>query len=172
LFDDVADAYNKLSPYPDAEDALRELSHFRLAILSNGSPRMLSALTAHSGLDRLLEKTISVDSKRVYKPDQRAYELVEEELGVTPDEVAFVTSNGFDACGAKNFGFTVIRIERVTPSALSEEIRAAEVIGPQTMYKAARMQNETCGERPDFIIGSLSELSALASGMANEAVNP
>lgn len=166
LFDDLANAYNKLSPYPDAEGALRGLANYRLAILSNGSPGMLSALVAHSGFDRLLEKTISVDSKRVFKPDQRAYELVEEELGVKPDEVIFVTSNGFDACGAKNFGFRVVRIERVRPAALCEEIRSSEIIAPQTMFKATRMQDETCGDEPDFKIGSLSDLPALAAELA------
>lgn len=162
LFDDLANAYNRLSPYPDAEDALKGLAPHRLAILSNGNASMLSALVAHSGLDRSLEKVISVDSKRVYKPDMRAYELVEEEMGVKPEEVAFVTSNGFDACGAKCFGFTVIRIDRVPPSVLSAEIRSSQIIAPQTMYRATRMQNETCGDEPDFLIGSLGELPALA----------
>lgn len=163
LFDEISDSYNKLSPYPDAESALRKLSDYRLAILSNGSPDMLSALVTHSSLGHLLEETISVDSKRAYKPDRRAYELVEEELGIKPNEVAFVTSNGFDACGARNFGFRVIRIERVQPSVLCEEIRSSDVIAPHTMFKATRMQDETCGDAPDFRIGSLSELPALAA---------
>lgn len=162
LFDDVAEAYNRLSPYPDAEEALNGLTSHRLAILSNGSPGMLSTLVRHSRLDRSLERVISVDAKRVYKPDQRAYELVEEEMGVKPEEVAFVTSNGFDACGAKSFGFTVIRIDRVSPSVLSAEIRSSEIIDPHSMYRATRTQNETCGDEPDFLIGSLGELPALA----------
>ena len=37
----LMDAYNHLALYPDARDALDELSGFKLAILSNGSPAML-----------------------------------------------------------------------------------------------------------------------------------
>jgi 2-haloacid dehalogenase len=62
---DVADAYNRLRPYPDARSTLEALSNYRLVILSNGSPRMLDALVSNSGLGRLLDSVISVDSKRV-----------------------------------------------------------------------------------------------------------
>lgn len=165
LFDDIASAYNRLAPYADAQLALRKLSGHRLAILSNGSPGMLSALTRHSGFDRHLERVISVDAKRIFKPDPQAYALVEEELKLPRDEVMFVSSNGFDVCGAKNYGFRVARIERVPPSSLAEEIAAANIIEPRTMFKALRLQSETNGPLPDFKISSLLELSEL---VANE----
>jgi 2-haloacid dehalogenase len=161
LFDDLAEAYNRLQPYADAEEALRSLSCFRLAILSNGSPHMLTSLVRNTGLDRYLEKTISVHPKRVFKPDPRAYALVEEELGVKPEEVLFVSSNGFDICGAKSFGFKVARIERVSPEALRQELTAHAVIGPKTMFKAMRMQVERHGQQADFSIGALAELPRL-----------
>ena len=162
-FDAIAEAYNRLTPYPDAAEALESLKAYRCAILSNGSPAMLSALTASSGLDRHLEAVMSVDAKRVFKPDPRAYELVRETMGVAPEEVMFVSSNGFDVSGAKSFGFRVARIERVTPAALSAEIAASAVIGPQTMFKAMRMQAEALGLDADHTIGSLKELPALAA---------
>jgi len=162
-FDAIAEAYNRLTPYPDAAEALESLKAYRCAILSNGSPAMLSALTASSGLGRHLEAVMSVDAKRVFKPDPRAYELVRETMGVAPEEVMFVSSNGFDVSGAKSFGFRVARIERVTPAALSAEIAASAVIGPQTMFKAMRMQAEALGLDADHTIGSLKELPALAA---------
>jgi 2-haloacid dehalogenase len=162
-FEAIAQAYNQLSPYPDAEDALTGLGSYRRAIFSNGSPAMLGALTRHSGFDRHLETVMSVDAKRIFKPDPRAYELVEETMGVSPDEVLLVSSNGFDVSGAKSFGFKVARIERVSPAALSAEIAAAPVIGPQTMFKAVRMQSEALGWSADYTIGSLKELPALAA---------
>ena len=164
LFDSIADAYNKLAPYPDAPAALEALAPFRLAILSNGSPAMLAQLTRHSGLADRLEKVISVDSKRVFKPDPKAYERVGEELGLPPREVAFVSSNGFDVCAAALAGFTVIRIERVTPAALSREIERSRVIAPETMFKALRTQAETCGAPPRYTVRSLAELPELAKG--------
>lgn len=158
LLEQIAEAYNTLAPYPDSLAALEGLAGRRLAVLSNGSPEMLATLVRHSGFDRYLEATISVDAKRTFKPDHRAYELVEERLGVTPDQVAFVSSNGFDVAGAKSFGFRVIRIERVTPASLRMELAAPDTIGPVTMFKALRMQAEALGHEPDFVVSSLDQI--------------
>jgi len=174
LFDKIAEAYNHLRPYPDAQDCLSKLSGARLAILSNGSPAMLSALVGNSGFGRYLGQTISVDLRRVFKPDPRAYELVEERLGVKPNEVMFVSSNGFDACGAKSFGFNVAHIQRVAPAALNEEIAIAAASmaspSPRTMFKALRMQQEAYGYAPDFIISSLNELIDVAATLQSPIV--
>jgi 2-haloacid dehalogenase len=157
-FDEIAEAYNNLTPYPDAKEALIALSGYRLAILSNGNTGMLNALTKNSGLDKYLESWISVDSMKAFKPDPRAYEPVKKTMGLSTDEVLFVSSNGFDVSGAKRFGFRVARIERVTPDSLNEEIRSAAVIGPKTMFKAMRMQTEGLGYEPDFVVASLQQL--------------
>jgi 2-haloacid dehalogenase len=145
----VVDAYDALAPYPEAVEALGGLARYRLAILSNGSPGMLDALVRHSGLDRYFEAVISVDAKKTYKPDPRAYELVEERLGVRPDEVVFVSSNGFDVAGAGRFGFKVARIERVTPAALRAELEGGAPIRPATMFRALRTQTEVLGFVPE-----------------------
>lgn len=162
LFDRIAEAYNNLRHYPDAPEALTALKDYKLAILSNGSPDMLKALVRNSGLDRFIPSVLSVDGKRVFKPDPRAYEVVEEQLGVKPAEVLFVSSNGFDVSGAKSFGFRVARIERVPQAALQKEIVAAAAIGPALMYKALRTQIEGFGYEPDFTVSSLKELPAIA----------
>jgi 2-haloacid dehalogenase len=164
LFARIAEAYNHLDPYPDARSALQSLSGYRLAILSNGSPDMLQALVHNSGLAEFLEATISVDASKVFKPDPRAYELIEARLGLRPEEILFVSSNGFDISGAKQFGFLVARIERVTPDALRHELEDAERIGPAAMFKALRTQMEHLGAPPDFVLASLSELAGLARG--------
>lgn len=166
---DVADAYNRLQPYSDAKATLEALSAYRLAILSNGSPRMLEALVANSGLAAFLDDVISVNSKRVFKPDPRAYELVEEVLGLRPAEIIFVSSNGFDISGAKHFGFRVARIARVSKPALKFEIDASPVIGPATMFKALRTQQEEHGAPADFAVSSLSELAGLAKSLGSTA---
>ena len=122
---------------------------------------MLDALARNSGLDRYLEAVISVDAKKVYKPDPRAYELVQERLGVRPEEVVFVSSNGFDVAGARSFGFKVARIERVTPAALRDELTAGEAIGPAAMYRAQRSQTEALGYAADAVVSSLLDLPGL-----------
>lgn len=161
LFEDIAEAYNRLAAYPDAAEALAGLTGVRRAILSNGSPAMLEALVGHSPLAPFIEETISVDAKRCFKPDPRAYELVEERLGVTPGEVMFVSSNGFDIAGAKKFGFNVARISRVPEAALAAELAAPGPLAALTFYRALRTQEEALGHAPDVVVTSLSELVAL-----------
>jgi 2-haloacid dehalogenase len=158
LLERIVDAYNTLSPYPEAEAALGGLAKYQLAILSNGSPDMLDALVRNSRLDRYLAAVISVDAKKAYKPDPRAYGLIQERLGVRPEEVLFVSSNGFDVAGAKSFGFKVARIERITPATLRQDLASGTPIGPATMFRALRMQTEVLGFAPDAVVGSLSAL--------------
>ncbi len=117
------DKYLHLDLYPDAMAALAAMKDRKLAILSNGSTDMLNALVRNSGLDRVLDATISIDSKRVFKPAPDAYGLIEEKLGVAPADVLFVSSNPWDACGAKAFGLNVAWIERVTPEAMAAGLR-------------------------------------------------
>jgi len=166
LLDRIVDAYNRLAPYPEAAEALASLGGFRLAILSNGSPDMLDALVRNSGFDRYLEAVISVDAKRAYKPDPRAYALVRERLGVEPREVVFVSSNGFDVAGASSFGFKVVRIERVTPDALRQELSRGEPVGAAAMFRALRTQSEVLGLGPDAVVSSLRALPGLVEALA------
>ena len=161
VVDRLLQKYLSLDLYPDAKDALAALSGYRLAILSNGSQAMLDALVRDSGLDTVLDATISIDSRQVFKPSPAVYTLIEERLGVQPRDVLFVTSNGFDACGARNFGLEVAWIERVSAGALRQEIRSAAPVGPRSMFKALRQRPERLGCRPDHVIASLAELPAL-----------
>ena len=87
----------------------------KLAIFPTAAPICSTHWCAIAGLDRVLDATISIDSKRIFKPSPEAYALIEAKLGVSPAEVLFVSSNPFDACGAKAFGLKVAWIERVTP---------------------------------------------------------
>jgi len=166
LLDALVDAYNRLSPYPEAAEALEALRGFRLAILSNGSPDMLEALVRDSGFVRYLEAVISVDAGRAYKPDPRAYKLVQERLGVEPGEVVFVSSNGFDVAGARSFGFNVVRVERVTPAALHRELAGNTSLGPTAMFRALRTQMEVVGFAPHAVVSSLRALPALAETLS------
>lgn len=165
VLDELVDAYNTLPLYPEAGEALGRLGDYRLAILSNGTADMLEALVRHSGMDRMLETVISVDAKRAYKPDPRAYELVQERLGLRPAEVVFVSSNGFDVAGAKSFGLTVARIERVTQTALRQEIGGGAPIGPAAMYRALRTQTEALGFEADAVVESLLALPSFVRSL-------
>ncbi len=104
--------YLKLSPYPEALSALATLRGRKLAILSNGSPDMLDPLVAASGLDQVLDAVLSVAEVEVFKPDPRVYQIAVDRLGVPKEAIGFVSSNCWDACGAKSFGFRTYWINR------------------------------------------------------------
>lgn len=158
----LVDAYDNLSPYPEAKEALAGLKDYRRAILSNGSPGMLDALVRNTGLDFYLDAVISVDASKVFKPDPRAYELVQARLGVRPEEVVFVSSNGFDVAGARSFGFKVARIERLTSASLRAELLGDAPIGPAAMFRALRMQTEALGLPAHAVVDSLLALPGLS----------
>ena len=78
-----------------------------LAILSNGSPPMLDSLVRNNGLESYFTAIISVDTVKTYKPSPRVYALGAETLKLPASEILFVSSNLWDACGAKAFGYRV-----------------------------------------------------------------
>ncbi len=161
-FERVIEKYLHLDLYPDAAETLAALRPRKLAILSNGSPDMLDALVRNSGLDALLDATISVDAKKIFKPSPQAYELIGGVLGTAPDEVLFVSSNPWDAAGAKSFGLKVAWIERVTPEAMALACVETELVAPLTLFKAIRTQMDELGFAPDHRVRALSELPKIA----------
>jgi 2-haloacid dehalogenase len=161
VLDRIMEKYLHLDLYPDAMATLAALRGRKLAILSNGSTDMLTALVRNSGLDAVLDATISVDAQKIYKPSPDAYALIEQRLGVAPAEVLFVSSNPWDACGAKAFGLTVAWIERVRPDAMARACVDNAALPPLTMFKALRTQMDELGYAPDYRIDALAELPGL-----------
>lgn len=163
VFERIMEKYLHLDLYPDVMPTLAALKDRKLAILSNGSPGMLNTLVANSGLDRMLDATISVDAKKVFKPSPDAYSLIETTLGVKSANVLFVSSNPWDACGAKAFGLNVAWIERVTPEAMALDCVESELVAPLTMFKAIRTQMDELGVEPDHRIRALLELPKIVA---------
>ncbi len=159
LCEPLMQKYLDLDLYPEAREALGSLKDHKLAILSNGSPRMLQALTQVSGVAHLLADVISVDLAKTYKPNAAAYALVEPSLKIPKHEILFVSSNGFDVAGAKHFGFNVAWIER-------DGAQAAPVnsnVTPFEFFRLLRGRAETLGYQADFRIRTLSDLPSLLS---------
>lgn len=114
LLADLSRAYRALTAYPEVPAmlaALREQGVGR-AILSNGAPAMLAEGVAAAGLADLLDDVLSVEAVGVFKPDPRVYALAEQRFGLPAERMAFMSSNPWDAFGARNFGFQVVWINR------------------------------------------------------------
>ncbi len=129
--------YRVLAPFPEVPAALEKLAALRpLAILSNGHPEMLDAVVDHNGLRaRFRGGVLSVHPAHRFKPDPSVYRIAEETLGVPRALVGFVSSNGWDAAGAKSFGFQAIWVNRagapverlgVRPDAIVRDLAAVE----------------------------------------------
>jgi len=110
----LLDAYLNLEPWPDAADGLRTLRNagLRIITIANFSPRMLRANAEHAGIVSLFDELLSTAENKTYKPDPRAYELGLGKLGLKKDEVVFAAFGGWDAYGAKNFGYPTYWVNR------------------------------------------------------------
>jgi 2-haloacid dehalogenase len=124
--------YGMLATYPEVPKAFSAFKAVKKAILSNGSPDMLEPLVAHSRLE--LEALISVDALKIYKPAPAVYELAAQKLGIDKQRIGFVSSNCWDALGAKSYGFTVFWINR------------------------ARAPVDRLGFKPDRVVAGLDEI--------------
>lgn len=108
----LLDIYFELDAYPEVPAMLETLkaAGIKTATLSNGSPDMLRAAVDSAGI--ALDGVISVDPLKIYKPDFRVYQYGCDELGVPKERICFMSSNGWDAWGAANFGFNVVWVNR------------------------------------------------------------
>lgn len=129
-------AYDDLDPYPDAADALAELSETHtVVVLSNGNPEMLEALAENAGLAPHLDDVISAHEVRTFKPDPAVYRNAAERLDRDLGECRLVSSNAWDVAGAASAGMATAWVNR------------------------AREPPEAVGGDPDRIVESLSALA-------------
>lgn len=123
--DRLMQAWLELRAWPDVAPGLRALraADLRLAPLANLTPAMLQNAITGSGLEGLFDEVISTDRARTFKPDPRAYQLAVDILRVSREEIVFVPSAGWDAAGARWFGFPTYWINRsgAPPEALDAE---------------------------------------------------
>jgi 2-haloacid dehalogenase len=135
--DRLLQAWLDLAPHADAASTLERLAPRPRWILSNGTRAMLDPLVERTGLRAHLDGVMSVDEVDAYKPSPRVYALAAQRLGLAAERIGFVSANGWDAAGAKAFGFTVWWINR------------------------AGLPIERHGPEPDFVVGGLAEVTAL-----------
>jgi len=97
----------EMRAWPDVPQALRDLRRAgkQLALLSNATAPILEAALTNSALQGALDRIISTDRIKSFKPDPRAYQLGVDLLGVAKHELVFVAFAGWDAAGAKWFGY-------------------------------------------------------------------
>lgn len=112
----LCNEYLRIQPFAEVPAALRALRALGLplAILSNGSERSIRSVVQHSGLDSEFSHLISVDAVRIFKPHPRVYELAEHRLRMQRQQILFVSSNAWDASGARHYGYPVCWVNRAS----------------------------------------------------------
>ena len=133
-FAGLMEAYLAPAVFADVRTALNELGAIPLAILSNGSPAMLEAAVRRNRLDGTFAHVISVEDVKTYKPSPKVYALGTKALGHSAQRILFVSSNAWDAAGAKAFGYTVCWCNR------------------------SREPKDSLGFDPDFLVEHLGEI--------------
>jgi 2-haloacid dehalogenase len=110
----LMDAYLTLAAFPDVRPGLESLrrSGLRLAILSNGEPKMLAAAAKSAGIADLLHTIVSAEEVQVFKPSPRVYWLISERLKVDRGSVGFVSSNSWDVVGGGSAGLQTFWVQR------------------------------------------------------------
>jgi 2-haloacid dehalogenase len=111
----LTDSYLRLEAWPDVQPALRTLGegNIRLGLLSNATPGMLESCIGRSGLAGIFEHVLSTDRIRSYKPDPRAYQMAVDAFGLRKEEILFAAFAGWDAAGAKAFGYRTYWVNRM-----------------------------------------------------------
>ena len=106
--------YFQLSAFPEVPMMLARLKEdgFATAILSNGEPKMLAGAVESAGVAGVLDDVLSVEDVGVFKPHASVYDLVYKRFGTAPQEVLFVSSNGWDAACAAGYGFHTVWVNR------------------------------------------------------------
>ena len=126
----LLNAYLHLKPWPDAEASLRKLKDagVRIITIANFSPAMLRSNADGAHLTGLFDELVSTDANHTYKPDPRAYELGIKRLNLAKEDIVFAAFGGWDAAGAKAFGYPTFWVNRfdlpaeelgVTPDGMS-----------------------------------------------------
>ncbi len=106
--------YRHLSAFPENREVLQALKAkgVTTGILSNGDPEMLGIAVRSAGLEGLLDHVLSVDGIRKYKTHPDAYALGPAATRLEARQIAFVSSNSWDALAATWYGYRTLWVNR------------------------------------------------------------
>lgn len=111
--DRVLEGYFHLDLFTDVRPALEILSRrYPLAILSNGSAKMIKVVVENAGLQGFFSQIISSCEIRSYKPNLQVYQWACQKLGQEPDNLGLVSAHAWDVTGARASGLWAAWVNR------------------------------------------------------------
>jgi len=113
--DQLMQTWLGLKAWPDVTPALKQLKNagIRMAFLSNLTEEMMDAVVRNSALEGFLEPHLSTDKVKAFKPDPRAYQMGIDAFKLGKQEILFAAFAGWDAAGAKWFGYPTVWVNRM-----------------------------------------------------------
>jgi len=112
--EELLSLYKKLSTFPEVNETLKQLKNknLKLAILSNGSPDLLNELVNSNNLTEVFDDLFSIEEVKIYKPDNKVYQIPINKYKIKPEEIFFLSSNTWDVSGGGNYGYQSIWVNR------------------------------------------------------------
>lgn len=109
----LVDAWAALPAFPEVQSVLHILMKqlIPLAVITNAVASTAQNALQHAGIDAYFTSVYSADAVGVFKPNARVYDEVLQ-LGVEKDEILFVSSNDWDATGARQAGYRTVWVHR------------------------------------------------------------
>ncbi len=111
---ELLNLYKILSPYPEVKETLEILKEkkYKLAILSNGTPKLLNELVKSNNLENLFDNIFSIEEVGIFKPSSKVYDIPIKKYKVSKEEIAFLSANTWDVSGGGNYGYNSIWVNR------------------------------------------------------------
>ena len=111
---ELLDLYKILSPYPEVKKTLKILKEkkYKLSILSNGTPALLSELVKNNNLENLINDIFSIEEVGIFKPSSKVYDIPIQKYKIKKEQVAFISANTWDVSGGGNYGYNSIWVNR------------------------------------------------------------
>ena len=112
--DELLDLYQVLSTFPEVKITLNKLKEkkYKIAILSNGTPKLLNQLVKSNNLENMFDDIFSIEEAGIYKPSSKVYDLPVKRYSILKNEIVFLSSNTWDVSGSGNYGYNSIWVNR------------------------------------------------------------
>ena len=111
---ELLNLYKVLNTFPEVRDVLNKLKekNYKLAILSNGTPKLLNELVSSNNLNNIFDDIFSIEEVGIYKPDAKVYDMPVKKYKIQKEEIVFLSANTWDVSGGGNYGYSSIWVNR------------------------------------------------------------
>ena len=143
----IAETMLSLPPHPEVREALQLLTdaNIRLAALTNSAQQAAETQLANAGLAQFFDKILSVEAVRKFKPSVEVYQMAQDKLNESPENLWLVAAHDWDIAGAMNAGWRGIFIARpgmvFAPQATQPQIAGEDMLIAIQMVKSIYITN-------------------------------